>query len=199
MANVILSKIFETIISVTCWKRDPFPIFYEVVAVVEEVLILKVLTLKEFSRQVSDSASVHYNFSFFPDELRNFRDILVTQLNISIFLAPNRSFSNFITLFIYRCNISKCQMQWMWAASKYDFCVKNGLILPTGQWYAPSAVIKHPRYYMVLPGIAWYCMVLHNTSWYCMLMHGIAWYCMILHGFVSYCIVSYDIAWCCMV
>ena len=28
---------------------------------------------------------------------------------------------------------------------------KNGLILPTGQWYAPSAVIND----------AWYCMVLH--------------------------------------
>ena len=32
---------------------------------------------------------------------------------------------------------------------------KNGHILPTGQWYAPSAVIKHPRYCMVLHGIAW--------------------------------------------
>ena len=140
MANVILSKIFETIISVTCWKRDPFPIFYEVVAVVEEVLILKVLTLKEFSRQVSDSASVHYNFSFFPDELRNFRDILVTQLNISIFLAPNRSFSNFITLFIYRCNKSKCQMQWMWAASKYDFCVNKIWLLWQQNMIAPSLI-----------------------------------------------------------
>ena len=134
LVKVIFSNIFETIpwpnIFVTCWKRDPFSIFYEVVAVVEEVLILKVLTLKEFFRQVSDSASLHYNFSFFPDELRNFRDILVTHLNISIFLAPNRSFSNFITLFIYRCNISKCQMQWMWAASKYDCCGNKIWLLP---------------------------------------------------------------------
>ena len=134
LANVIFSNIFETIpwpnIFVTCWKRDPFSIFYEVVAVVEEVLILKVLTLKEFFRQVSDSASLHYNFSFFPDELRNFRDILVNHLNISIFLAPNRSFSNIITLFIYRCNISKCQMQWMWAASKYDCCGNKIWLLP---------------------------------------------------------------------
>ena len=33
---------------------------------------------------------------------------------------------------------------------------KNGLILPTGQWYAPSAVIND----------AWYCMVLHGIEWY---------------------------------
>ena len=31
---------------------------------------------------------------------------------------------------------------------------KNGLILPTGQWYAPSAVIH----------FAWYCMVLHSIA-----------------------------------
>ena len=42
---------------------------------------------------------------------------------------------------------------------------KNGLILPTGQWYAPSAVIDD----------AWYCMVLHGIAWYCMVLHGIAW------------------------
>ena len=30
--------------------------------------------------------------------------------------------------------------------------VKMAIILPTGQWYAPSAVIH---------GVAWYCMVLH--------------------------------------
>ena len=33
--------------------------------------------------------------------------------------------------------------------------LKNGLILPTGQWYAPSAVIND----------AWYCMVLHGFAW----------------------------------
>ena len=32
------------------------------------------------------------------------------------------------------------------------------IILPTGQWYTPSAVI--------------------NDAWYCMVLHGIAWYCM---------------------
>ena len=31
---------------------------------------------------------------------------------------------------------------------------KNGNILPTGQWYAPSAGIKD----------AWYCMVLHGIA-----------------------------------
>ena len=41
---------------------------------------------------------------------------------------------------------------------------KNGLILPTGQWYAPSAVIND----------AWYCMVLHGIVLYCIVLHSIA-------------------------
>ena len=39
--------------------------------------------------------------------------------------------------------------------------IKMAIILPTGQWYAPSVVI--------------------NDAWYCMVLHGIAWY-MVLHG-----------------
>ena len=46
------------------------------------------------------------------------------------------------------------------------------ILLPTGQWYAPSAVIND----------AWYCMVLHGIAVYCIVLHGIAWYCMVLHG-----------------
>ena len=53
---------------------------------------------------------------------------------------------------------------------------KNGLILATGQWNAPSAVIND----------AWYCMVLHSIAWYCMLLHGITWHCMVLHGIALY-------------
>ena len=41
---------------------------------------------------------------------------------------------------------------------------KNGLILPAGQWYAPSAVIYDAWYFMVLHAIAWYCMVLHDIA-----------------------------------
>ena len=52
------------------------------------------------------------------------------------------------------------------------------IILPTWQWYAPSAVIYDAWYCMVLHGIAWYCMGLHGIAWYCMVLHGIAWYCM---------------------
>ena len=44
---------------------------------------------------------------------------------------------------------------------------KMAIILPTGQWYAPSAVIND----------AWYCLVLHGIALYCIVMHGIAWYC----------------------
>ena len=95
---------------------------------VEEVLILKVLTLKEFSRQVSDSASVHYNFSFFPDELRNFRDILVTHLNISIFLVQDhfRIVSHFSSTDAIKVNArcSECgrHQNMIAVATKYDFC-----------------------------------------------------------------------------
>ena len=41
---------------------------------------------------------------------------------------------------------------------------KNGHILPTGQWYALSAVINDEGYCMVLHGIALYCMVLHGIA-----------------------------------
>ena len=51
--------------------------------------------------------------------------------------------------------------------------IKMAVILPTGQWYAPSAVIND----------AWYCNVLHCIAWYSMVLHGIAWYCMVLHCF----------------
>ena len=56
---------------------------------------------------------------------------------------------------------------------------KNSHILPTGQWYAPSAVINHPRYCMVLHVIVWYCMVMNGIAWNCMELHGIAWFCII--------------------
>ena len=39
--------------------------------------------------------------------------------------------------------------------------IKMTIILPTGQWYAPSTVINE----------AWYCMVLHGIEWYCMVLH----------------------------
>ena len=74
------------------------------------------------------------------------------------------------------------------------FITKNGLILPTGQWYAPSAVINTAWYCMVLHGIAWYCMVLQSFAWYWLILHGIAWYCMVLHWIAWYCMVLHDIA-----
>ena len=36
-----------------------------------------------------------------------------------------------------------------------DLDKKMAIILPTGQWYAPSAVIDD----------AWYCMVWHGIAW----------------------------------
>ena len=64
---------------------------------------------------------------------------------------------------------------------------KNGIILPTGQWYAPSAVNNDAWYCMVVHGIALYCIVLHGIAWYCIVLHGIALYCMVLHGIAWYC------------
>ena len=64
--------------------------------------------------------------------------------------------------------------------------IKMAIILPTGQWYAPSAVIYDTWYCMklqVLHGIAWSHMILHGIALYCMALHGIAWYYMVLHGF----------------
>ena len=70
---------------------------------------------------------------------------------------------------------------------------KNVLILPTGQWYAPSAVIYDSLYCMVLHG----CRVSHYIAWYCMVLHGIAWYCMVLLGIALSCIVlHYNALYC---
>ena len=49
------------------------------------------------------------------------------------------------------------------------------IILPTGQWYTPSAVFKD----------AWYCMVWHGMAWFCMVLHGFAWFCMVLHDYFT--------------
>ena len=40
------------------------------------------------------------------------------------------------------------------------------IILPTGQWYAPSAVINDAWYSMVLHGIALYCIVFFLSNVY---------------------------------
>ena len=55
-----------------------------------------------------------------------------------------RSFSNCITLFIYRCNISQCQMQWMWAASKYDSCATKYDCSLINIWFSLHSVLKRP-------------------------------------------------------
>ena len=56
--------------------------------------------------------------------------------------------------------------------STREFEGKNGHVLPTGLWYAPSAVINDARYCMALHGIAWHCMVLHGIASYCIVLHG---------------------------
>ena len=71
---------------------------------------------------------------------------------------------------------------------------KMAIILPIGQWYAPSAVINDAWYCMVLHCIAWYCMVLHGIAWYCMLLHVIAWCCMVLHYLALSCTILHYLA-----
>ena len=61
--------------------------------------------------------------------------------------------------------------RWMISFISGSIVDKNGHILPTGQWYTPSAVINDK----------WYCIVLHSIAWYCMVLHGIAWYWIVLH------------------
>ena len=76
-----------------------------------------------------------------------------------------------------------CELSGLELSSGRDHVIiKNGLILPTGQWYAPSAVINDALYCMVLHGIARYCIVLHGIALYCKVLHGIAWFCTVLHG-----------------
>ena len=82
---------------------------------------------------------------------------------------------------------------------------KNSHILPTGQWYAPSAVNNDAwycmefhgigLYWIVLHGIALYCMVLHGIAWFYMVLHYLAWYCIVLHGIAWYCLLLHDISW----
>ena len=67
------------------------------------------------------------------------------------------------------------------AWNKPEISYQKWLYTAHGQWYAPSAVINH----------AWYCMVLHDIAWYCIVLRGIAWYCMVLHGIA----LLHGIAW----
>ena len=116
--------------------------------------------------------------------------------HVIIFNPPNRKISN---------SLSPSNVEKLHIFHNYDIyyevlhTLKNSHILPTEQWYAPSAVINVPWYCMVLHGIAWYCMVLHCIAWYCMVLHDIAWYCMVLHGIAWFCTVLHGTTWYCMV
>merc|ERR1712214_113918 len=96
-----------------------------------------------------------------------------------------------------RCDLKK--WGWCWVTCRSGWLLelltelKMAIILPTGQWYAPSAVISDAWYCMVFHGIALYCIVLHDIAWYCMVLHGIEWYCIILHGIAWYCMVLHGI------
>ena len=74
-----------------------------------------------------------------------------------------------------------------------DLTIKNGHVLPTGQWYAPSAIINDAWYCRVLHSIALYCMVVHGIALHCIALPGIACNCMILLGSALYCILLHGI------
>ena len=78
---------------------------------------------------------------------------------------------------------------------------KNGQILPTGQWYAPSAVTndalimpEYARYARVYQNMPEYARLKQSISEYARVLHGIAWYCIVLHCIVLYLMVSHGIA-----
>ena len=59
---------------------------------------------------------------------------------------------------------------------------KMAILLPTGQWYAPSAVINNAWYCMVLHGIAPSCTVLHHVaSEYARVCHSMPEYAKVVH------------------
>merc|ERR1711928_26230 len=77
--------------------------------------------------------------------------------------------------------------------------LKMAIILPTWQWYAPSAVINDEWYCMVLTGISLYGMVLHGIAWYCMILHYLALPCTILHYLALSCTILHYLALSCTI
>ena len=130
---------------------------------------------------------------------------LAVGLKIKLLIIIIWMYSHFINLLFGKAELA-VRLQVLIIAGEHAvrLVLKMAIILPTGQWYAPSAVINVPWYCMVLHGIAWYCMVLHCIAWYymilhgiachCIVLHGIAWYCMVLHGIALYCMVLHDIS-----
>ena len=94
-----------------------------------------------------------------------------------------------------QCQWDRNQCKTRSSEDEYSTGSKINLIVPTGQWYALSAVINDAWYWMVLDGIIWYCIVLHGIAWYCTVLHGTTWYCMILHVIARYCMVLQGVAW----
>ena len=126
--------------------------------------------------------------------IRNLQFVYVNSSPEQLLVFPHKSwprqfmFTHFIHSPIYLA-FELCAIN-----NQHPTKIKMGIILPTGQWYAPSAVINDTWYCMVLHGTALYCIVLHGIAWYCMVLHGIAWYCIVLHGIAWYCMVLHCIA-----
>ena len=67
----------------------------------------------------------------------------------------------FLSVYMFPClSVNMC----IFCLAGGMYSNKMAIILPTGQWYTPSAIIND----------AWYCMVLHGIAWYCMVLHCIA-------------------------
>ena len=72
--------------------------------------------------------------------------------------------------------------------------LKNGHILPTGQWYTPSAVINNAWYCMVLHYLALSCTNLHHLAPSCTIFHHLEPSCIILHHLAQFCTILHHVA-----
>ena len=72
---------------------------------------------------------------------------------------------------------------------------KNGLMLPTGQWYAPSAV--NYIAYSAYPALS--CTILHYLAISCTFLYYIALYCTILHYLALSCTIFHNLVLSCTI
>ena len=64
---------------------------------------------------------------------------------------------------------------------KGDKEVKNSHILPTGQWYAPSAVSYFALSFTILHHVSPSCTILHHVEPCCTILHHVEPCCTMLH------------------
>ena len=94
--------------------------------------------------------------------------------------------------------------RWREKVSIQCYWIKNGLILPTGQWYAPSAGVNNAliMYYLaisctILQYLALSCTILHYLALSCTILHYLALSCTIFHYLALSCTILHYLALSC--